>query len=324
MCASALAVGPQGKNPGSAKVPSDFSDPVSKPSIIQTACLKCHGGKSVNGDLDFTQSLTREQRVDAMTKAARGEMPKNGPKLTPPQLSQLQKELGLAKNAGASSAPNQGPPNSGLAKRPASKAHALNATTPVSSTASTSSALPQAHVSIVPPGSDVPVGHVQVVPQVTTKALTLAKGQSNATAVGPKPRPKKFLPPAGLTKDVDKTQQEASKPVEKADAANEGIAKVSDEIKRLAGDWMAVARQGDGELSTIELQLDDHGWAKLITPGSDGKSSTTTRKVELEKNELKLDGANSNPAISLGKLVSVDNHQMVLERSSGLVTFVRP
>ena len=85
---------------------------------------------------------------------------------------------------------------------------------------------------------------------------------------------------------------------------------------------MAVSRHGDGELSTVELQLDDHGWAKLTVPGADGKPSTTTRKVEFENNELKLTGADAD--VILGKLVAFNSRQMVLERSGGQVTFVRP
>ncbi len=318
MCGSVLAVGPQSKNPRLAKGSSDFADRLSKPSIIQSACLKCHGGASVNGDLDFTRGLTSEQKLDAITKAARGEMPKNGPKLTPPQLSQLKKELGI-KNAGASSAPNGAPPASPLAKTPAPKPRSLKATTPVSSKGSTLTAPPQAHISVVPASDNIPTARVQVVPPVATKSLAAvgtAKVHPIANVAPLKPRLQNILPPAGLAKDDAKPQQDLS--------AAEDTSKVADEIKGLVGDWMAVSRQGDGELSTVELQLDDHGWAKLTIPGADGKSSTTTRKVELEKNELKLTGASSSPDVSLGKLVSVDSHQMVLERSSGLVTFVRP
>ena len=85
---------------------------------------------------------------------------------------------------------------------------------------------------------------------------------------------------------------------------------------------MAVSRQGNGELSTVELQLDDNGWAKLTIPGADGKPSTTTRKVEFENSELKLTGAEAD--VMLGKLVEFNARQMVLERSGGQVTFVRP
>jgi hypothetical protein len=318
MCASVLAVGPQGKNPRSAKGQSDFSDPVSKPSIIQSACLKCHGGGSVNGDLDFTQSLTREQKVDAMTKAARGEMPKNGPKLTPPQLSQLQKELGLVKNTGASSASNGAAAASPLAKSPAPKTRSSKAPASVTSQASTSVTAPQAHISIVRPSDNIPTGRVQVVPADVSRSLSAAR------TANPRPRLKKVLPPAAFTVSDPKPQTDTTKPLENLTAEKEDTSKIAEEIKDLVGTWMAVSRQGDGELSTVELQLDDHGWAKLTIPGADGKPATTTRKVEVEKKELKLTGSGANADMVLGKLVDFNSHQMVLERSDGLVTFVRP
>jgi hypothetical protein len=91
----------------------------------------------------------------------------------------------------------------------------------------------------------------------------------------------------------------------------------------LTGDWMAVSRQSDGELSTVELQMDDHGWAKLTVPGAAGKPSTTTKhKVGFKDNKLEL--TSQNGTISLGKLVSSDSRQMVLEQETGLLTLVRP
>lgn len=92
-------------------------------------------------------------------------------------------------------------------------------------------------------------------------------------------------------------------------------------MKGLVGNWTAVARVGDNELTTVELQLDDRGWATLSVPGSDGKKSTIKRRVELKNDEIKLTGADVETV--LGKLVSVSDRQMVLEKSSGQVTFVR-
>ena len=106
------------------------------------------------------------------------------------------------------------------------------------------------------------------------------------------------------------------------DKVEETPEEISEGLKGLVGTWMAVSRQGDGELSTVELQLNDNGWAKLTVPGSDGKSSTTTRKAELDNNELKLTGGDAE--ISLGKLVDFNSRQMILERSGSQVTFVRP
>lgn len=98
--------------------------------------------------------------------------------------------------------------------------------------------------------------------------------------------------------------------------------KIADALKGLVGPWMAVSRHGDGELSTVELLLNDNGWAKLTVPGADGKPSTTTRKIEFENNEIKLTGGKTD--VLLGKLVEFDSRQMVLERSGSQVTFVRP
>jgi hypothetical protein len=92
-------------------------------------------------------------------------------------------------------------------------------------------------------------------------------------------------------------------------------------IAALSGTWKAVARQGDGELTTIELHLDSRGWAELTVPGSDGTPSTTKSRVKFEDLELKL--ASADKVVSLGKLVDFNTRQMVLERPEGQVTFVR-
>lgn len=322
MCASVVAAGP-------------------KPSIIQTACLKCHGGASVNGDVDFTQRLTLEQRLDAVAKAARGEMPKNGPKLTPAQFSQLKIELGI-NNSGASSAQNAAPNASPLANRPASNSRSLKGTAPgapLSSAAAagfnraanrSNSAPAQARISVVSATSsdafdeNVPSARVRVVPPGSANKKPVATARvavvsladtSPAPVVPPKPVVKPKVAVVTQTSSEDLT-----KSLDKLDASKES--KLPEAIKGLVGDWMAVSRQGDGELSTVELQLDDHGWAKLTIPGADGKPSTTTRKVEFKDNQLDL--TSKSGTVSLGKLVSSDSRQMVLERESGLVTFVRP
>jgi hypothetical protein len=112
----------------------------------------------------------------------------------------------------------------------------------------------------------------------------------------------------------------ATATVEKEPAVEKTTEKIAEAIKGLVGTWLAVARK-DGKLTTVELQLDDRGWAKLTVPGSDGKPSTTTRKVEFENEELKLIGSGSD--VTLGKLVEFDSRQMVLDREGGQVTFVR-
>jgi hypothetical protein len=318
LCASVMAAGPNGDVP---------SHPLSKSSIIQTACLKCHGGASVNGDLDFTRGLTLEQKHDVIAKAASGEMPKNGPRLTPQQFSQLKKELAGMTNAGASSASNEAPPASPLAKRPAPKPRSLKATTSVSSKASTLPAPPQAHISVVRPSDDVPTARVRVVPAGSPSSKPVSKARVvvvtaddiSKTAVAP---PKPDVKPQPIAATTPNGTDDFNKSLDKLDTSKDDASKISDSIKGLVGDWMAVSRQGDGELSTVELQLDDHGWAKLTIPGADGKPSTATRKVELKDSQLTL--TNKSGVVSLGKLVSADSRQMVLERETGLVTFVRP
>ena len=96
---------------------------------------------------------------------------------------------------------------------------------------------------------------------------------------------------------------------------------IDEKIAGLVGTWKAVARKGDGELTTVELHLDNRGWAELTVPGSDGKPSTTKSRVNFENEELKL--AAADKVVSLGKLVEFNTHQMVLERAEGQLTFVR-
>jgi hypothetical protein len=96
---------------------------------------------------------------------------------------------------------------------------------------------------------------------------------------------------------------------------------IDPKIAGLVGTWKAVARQGDGELTTVELHMDNRGWAELTVPGADGKPSTSKSRVNLNNDELKL--TDSDRVVSLGKLVDLNARQMVLERADGQVTFVR-
>ncbi len=109
------------------------------------------------------------------------------------------------------------------------------------------------------------------------------------------------------------------KPIEVA--VTEPAPVINEKIAGLVGTWKAVARQGDGELTTVELHLDNRGWAELTVPGSDGKPSTTKSRVNLENEELMLTAADK--VVSLGKLVDFNTRQMVLERAEGRMTFVR-
>ncbi len=103
-------------------------------------------------------------------------------------------------------------------------------------------------------------------------------------------------------------------------AADEPTA-ISSTIAGLIGTWKAVARKSDGELTTVQLHLDNRGWAELTVPGTDGKPSTTKSRVSVENEELKLKG--SDEVVSLGKIVEFNTRQMVLEHAEGQVTFVR-
>ena len=180
-------------------------------------------------------------------------------------------------------------------------------------------AAPQARLTVI---SDAPTGNVQLASPVSTDSVTATVREASlqqVVATESKPDIKNVTPveektdsAADVSKALDST----------ASVTPEATSKIADAIKGLVGTWMAVSRQGDGALSTVELQLDDHGWAKLTMPGADGKPSTTTRKVEFENNELKLTGEDAD--VMLGKLVDFDSRQMVLERSGGQVTFVRP
>jgi len=92
-------------------------------------------------------------------------------------------------------------------------------------------------------------------------------------------------------------------------------------IAQLAGTWKAVARRGEGELTTIELVLDNRGGAELTLPGSDGKPSTTKSRANFENEELRLTA--TDRVVSLGKLVDFNDRQMVLQLTEGTMTFVR-
>ena len=163
-------------------------------------------------------------------------------------------------------------------------------------------AAPQARISVVSP-SDAPVGRLQI-------AAPAASDSKATTSDVSKSEPKTE---DAIAKVAPKGEADLNKSLDSPGAAKEETSKIADAIKSLVGPWMAVSRQGDGELSTVELLLNDNGWAKLTVPGADGKPSTTTRKVEFENNELKLTGGDAD--VLLGTLVEFNSRQMVLERS---------
>jgi hypothetical protein len=181
-----------------------------------------------------------------------------------------------------------------------------NYVTPASlkQTTAVTPAVPQARITTV--AETAPVGKLQIASPKTTEDT--AKVETKVETA--------------KTDEVAATKDAIEAKLASLKTDSESSPKIADGLKGLVGTWMAVSRQGDGELSTVELQLDDNGWAKLTVPGADGKPSTTSRKVEFENNELKLTGGDVE--ILLGKLVDSNSRQMVLERSGSQVTFVRP
>lgn len=170
----------------------------------------------------------------------------------------------------------------------------------------TTTAVPQARISVISTSeTSAPAGRLQLAP---------ATNEDKAA----KPETK----PADTVAENEKNSADLNKSLDSLGDSKEGTSKIAHALKGLVGSWMAVSRQGDGELSTVELLLNDNGWAKLTVPGADGSPSTTTRKVEFENNEIKLTGGDAD--VLLGKLVEFNSRQMVLERSGGQVTFVRP
>jgi hypothetical protein len=139
------------------------------------------------------------------------------------------------------------------------------------------------------------------------------------TVVDDLPRQK---PAAKVTDDTNRDDATAPTATESTTSTGSDDATISDALKGLAGTWKAVARRGDGELTTVELRLDDRGWAELTVPDAEGKPSTIKRRAELDGQNLKLSGPDAE--LLLGQLIEVNSRQMVLARAGGQVTFVRP
>jgi hypothetical protein len=176
---------------------------------------------------------------------------------------------------------------------------------------------PQARITTI--SDSAPVGRLQIASPVVADTTVKPTIKEVSTTT---PSTEEVKPSEKTDEVMASTKAAIEAKLASLKADSEKSAPISESLKGLVGTWMAVSRDGGGELSTVELQLDDHGWAKLTVPGSDGKSSTTTRKAELENNELKLTGGDAE--IMLGKLVDFNSRQMVLERSGSQVTFVRP
>jgi hypothetical protein len=156
-------------------------------------------------------------------------------------------------------------------------------------------------------------------PHATPTAPAVRSARITVVSANLSPSPKTIskLPSAKLTVVAEDAP---IAPIATEIVAEESTA-IDSKIAGLVGTWKAVARKGDGELTTVELHLDNRGWAELTVPGNDGKPSTTKSRVNLENEELKLTG--SDKVVSLGKLVEFNKRQMVLDRAEGQVTFVR-
>jgi hypothetical protein len=162
----------------------------------------------------------------------------------------------------------------------------------------------------------------------------LAKSTPQASAVE---TPAPVAPPAATVAPTTDPNAETSATLLEAlkhaqaiqEAMGQGAAtKVTPEpmnpkLQPLVGEWTAVARTESGELSTVELHLDNRGWAKFTAPAKDGSKNTVERKLELTGNqELKLIGDDGE--LLLGKVASLSADQLVLSQANGQVTFVRP
>jgi len=183
---------------------------------------------------------------------------------------------------------------------------------------------PQSRLTVVPSTLSTAVSSAPTVTTANTENVgTLHVVPDTDTTTVPKTSP--TVDPA-LTKPIEATVSTKAAPKVDATAAapKEDDSKIADELKGLVGTWMAVARHGDGELTTVELQLDSKGWAKLTVPGTSGTPSTITRRVELNEENKELKLTSPEGALALGKLVEFNSRQFVLDRDGGQVTFVRP
>lgn len=87
------------------------------------------------------------------------------------------------------------------------------------------------------------------------------------------------------------------------------------------GTWSIAGTDRAGKLITAELQLDASGGAKLAIPDADGKPVTTKHQLAIEKQSLKLIGAHKD--VLIGKVVEVNERQMVIDGKDGPMTFIR-
>ncbi len=87
------------------------------------------------------------------------------------------------------------------------------------------------------------------------------------------------------------------------------------------GTWTVIGTHGDGDLYTAELQLNDAGTAKLTIPNDEGQPITTRHKIAFDNQFLKLVGTQTD--VQIGKVLEVNDRQMVVDGKNGIMTFVR-
>lgn len=158
---------------------------------------------------------------------------------------------------------------------------------------------------------------------VPAAQITILNTDSAVTSIAPE-APKATLmivddvtPVAGvLTQPQIAKASEPEKPAETVTPET-----IDGALADLVGKWKAVARHRDGTLTTVELQLDNRGWAELTVPDSNGDPSTTKSRVKFKDQELKLESGDN--VTLLGRLLTFNKRQLVLERAEGKVTFVR-
>jgi hypothetical protein len=175
----------------------------------------------------------------------------------------------------------------------------------------------------------VPAARIRVVDPASVSRPTTSAGNSSQAAATPTARIR-VVDDAFISKTTIDSPQDTEPEGANDDAEAAVIAAITPEestaidpaLSKLIGTWKAVARHGDGELTTVELQLDDRGWAKFTVPSAEGESTTIKRRAELNGEELKLTGPDAN--LLLGTLIEVTDRQMVLARAEGKLTFVRP
>jgi hypothetical protein len=92
-------------------------------------------------------------------------------------------------------------------------------------------------------------------------------------------------------------------------------------LKPLLGIWKAVARDADGKVQTVLMNLESDGYATVSVPDGEGRT-TVRKKFSIDDGRLVL--SDGNALTELGKVVSATADRVVLDRDGSQVTFLRP